>query len=87
MKTILDTIIEARNGHYCHAFEATYAYELESIADSICDEFLESHGKQAVIDFLSSASVYFLENDEHIGATNEELENALYAFSFATYIG
>ena len=76
-QSILDIVIENRNGNYCHALEVSEVYELESIAESIYDEFESTHTKQDVIAFLSSASVYVLD---------ETNEGEIYNFSFNDYI-
>ena len=39
MNKIFNEILKARKGHYCHCVEVNHAYELESIADQIIDEF------------------------------------------------
>lgn len=86
-KSILDTIIESRKGHYCHVVECTYVYELECIVESIISEFSDTHTMLEITDFFTSLSVYFLENEELNQQENSTLENELYAFNFTDYIG
>ena len=76
MKTIIDTIIEARNGHYCHALEVSDVYELETVVESIIDEFPDQEEKE-YIDFFSTMSIYSLDDAN---------EQAIYDFSFTDYI-
>jgi len=80
-KTILDTIIEARKGMYCHAVEVCGKYELESIAESIIDEFsTENRGDYSeaeIIDFLESLEVYCLDDSN---------EKEVFDFSFTEYV-
>ena len=76
-KPILDIIIERKKGFYTHCVEVFEVYELEVVAEFIYDEFIESHGKVGVIEFLESLSVYSL---------SDENEEEIYNFSFADYI-
>ena len=76
MKSIIDTIIEQRNGHYCHALEVSDVYELESIAESIIDEFPD-RPESDYLDFFNTIEVYSL---------NDANEQAIYDFSFTDYI-
>jgi hypothetical protein len=77
MNAILEQIIEDRKGQYCHAVEVNDIYELESIADSIIQEYQDSHSEQVIIEFLSSLEVYSLSDDN---------ETEIHNFSFTDYI-
>ena len=76
MQSIIDTIIEARNGYYCHALEVSDVYELESIVESIIEEFPDRSEKE-YIDFFNTMEIYSLDDAN---------EQAIYAFSFTDYI-
>ena len=76
MKSIIDTIIEARHGHYCHALEVSDVYELESVAEAIIDEFPD-RPESDYLDFFNSIEVYSLDDAN---------EQAIYDFSFTDYI-
>jgi hypothetical protein len=76
-KTIFDIICESRNNNYCHCVECSETYELESIAESIYDEFEETHTKEEITDFLESLTVY---------ALKEENEEEIYKFSFTKFV-
>jgi hypothetical protein len=75
-KSILDTIIENRGGHYCHCVEVSEVYELENIAESIIDEFpdLKYHD---YMDFFKSLTVYSLDDNNRVD---------IFSFSFSKYI-
>jgi len=77
MNKILEKIIEARNGHYCHCVEVSDVYELENVAESIIEEFSEEHSESEIIEFLESLDVYALDDSK---------ENEIFAFSFSDYI-
>lgn len=77
MNSILTKVIDSRCGHYCHCIEVSEVYELEAVSESIYNEFLESDGLEAVIEFLESLQVYCLD---------EENETEVFNFSFGDYI-
>ena len=75
---ILNTIIKAKKGHYCHAIEVTFVTELDNLCEVIASEF--SHYSNAVIvDFLESMSIYYL------GECNET-ETEVYSYNFFNQI-
>lgn len=80
--TILETILESRNGHYVHAVEVGNEYELQGIADAITEEFQESHTEDEIIDFLESLEVYHYPEEPEDYDKEEEVHN----FSFTDYI-
>jgi len=77
MNMIFEEVLEERNGHYCHCVEVNEVYELESIADSICEVYGEKYGEEEVIDFLESLEVYSLDDAN---------ESEIFAFSFTEYV-
>jgi hypothetical protein len=77
MNPILETIIDQRNGHYCHCVEVSDTYELESIAEQIISEFQDNHSEATIIDFLESLAIYSLDDDN---------EQEIFDFSFTDYV-
>jgi hypothetical protein len=77
MNAILETILKDRNGMYVHALEINDVYELESCIDSLYDEFIEDYSKETFIDFITSMSLYCLDE------TNED---KVYDFNIIEYI-
>lgn len=91
MNPILERIIKAREGHYCHALEVTYTYELESIVEALINEYNEElyNGtvtEKDIIDFFTTMSIYYLDDDELTDDENSLLEEELYSFNFKDYI-
>lgn len=91
MNPIYESIVKSRNGHYCHAIECTYTCELETIVESIIDEyengcFPDSTTIEDVIDFFTSLSVYYIQDDSLSQSENDTLESEFYAFNFSDYI-
>ena len=78
-KSILDTIVESRKGHYIHVVEVSDVYELENIAECIVQEYEHTHTTKEIIEFLDSLEVYFL-------GDCSELEKEVYNFSFNEFI-
>jgi hypothetical protein len=77
MNPILETIIDQRNGHYCHCVEVSDTYELEGIAEQIILEFQDEHDEPTIIEFLESLEVYSL---------NDDNEQEIFDFSFTDYV-
>lgn len=91
MNPIYETIVKARDGHYCHALELTYTYELECIIDSIIEEFEDGQFSDDatiydVVSFFQTIQIYFIEDEELTSDENSVLENTLHAFNFKNYI-
>jgi len=84
MNSLLNKIIESRNGHYCHCVEVSTVYDLENIAESIISENENDFSIEVITEFLESLTVYYLaeEGEEE----NEEEEEKIYNFSFSNYI-
>ena len=74
--TLLNEVIEARNGHYCHCVEVEQVCELESIADAILEQNEDKHGFETCLEFLETLEVI---------CTDEENEDEVYAFDFFEY--
>jgi hypothetical protein len=74
---ILDRVLENRKGHYCHALEVESAYELESIVESIIQEFGDDYTDSEYIQFFDSMSIYALDEDN---------EDEIFNFSFSDFI-
>tara|TARA_R110002126_G_C10402221_1_gene495992 strand:+ start:48 stop:299 length:252 start_codon:yes stop_codon:yes gene_type:complete len=67
-KSILDTIIEARKGMYCHVIEVSDTYEIDNVVEMIHSEYNHTHTNKEIFEFLNSLEVYCLErsNEEEI---------------------
>jgi len=83
MNSLLNKIIEQRNGHYCHAVEVSTVYDLENIAEAIISENEEEFSIDVIIEFLESLTVYYLAEE---GEEDTEEEERIYNFSFTDYI-
>ena len=91
MNTIYESIIKARQGHYCHALEVTHTYELESIVEAIIEEYSNQldNGtitEKDIIGFFTTMSIYYLNDDELSDDENSLLECEVYSFNFSDYI-
>lgn len=91
MNPILERIIKARQGHYCHALEVTYPHELECIIEAIIEEYSDqlddgSVTEKDIIDFFATMSIYHISDDELSDDENSLLENEVYSFNFTDYI-
>lgn len=71
MNSLLEKVINERNGRYCHVVEVSEVYELESIAEAIISE--NENEFDAETDFLETLTVYFLENEAEMYSRNEKL--------------
>ena len=76
-KSILDTIIEQRNGMYCHALEVHDAYELDAIVESIYSDFISTHTKEDIISFFSNIELYALDESNEEEIYNYNFEEAV----------
>jgi hypothetical protein len=77
MNAILETILSARKGMYCHALEVNDVYELQSVIDALYDEFINDYDVKTLIDFITSLELYCL---------CETNEGEVYNFSVEEYI-
>jgi len=83
MNSLLNKIIEQRNGHYCHVVEVSTVYDLENIAEAIISENENDFSIDVIIEFLESLTIYYLPED---GEEDKEEEERIYNFSFTDYI-
>jgi hypothetical protein len=81
---LLTKVIENRGGNYCHVVEVGTVYELECIAEAICQENEDEFSIEIITDFLESLTVYYLPEED--SEEDSEEEEKIYSFSFADYI-
>lgn len=89
MNPLLKQVIANKGGHYCHVAEVSSVYELQCIAEGICNEFKDEFSIEIIEDFLSSLTIYVIEDEDEEGNSIEvpsEVEEAIYDFNFAEYI-
>lgn len=84
MNKIMNEILVARNGHYCHCVEVFDIDTLETITDYIYDSYREKYGLEEVLDFLETMTIYYLPYEE--GQEIPKIEEQVYIFSFRYYI-
>ena len=75
--TILQEVINKRQGHYVHAIEVHDVFDLEAVADHIILEFEDRYTLKEITEFLTSLDVYCL---------NPDNEDEVYEFSFEKYV-
>ena len=80
MNPIYQEILDARNGHYVHALEVSNVYELESICESLFNEYIDKYDIEVLIDFCSTLEIYYFDSE------NEINENEVYSFDIVEYI-
>ena len=73
MNPIIEMLIEARNGHYCHAIEVNDVFELESLTEAIYSEFEREFEREQIIEFLQTAELYCID---------ESQEDEVFKFNF-----
>ncbi len=73
MSTIFETILEERQGNYCHAVECETFYDFETVVESIVGEFPD-HSRKEIEEFFESMSIYY------IGDENNTEEERLYSY-------
>lgn len=78
MKTILDQVIENRNGYYVHALEVESTYEIENVISEIANEF-NDYGIEALKEFFNSMIIYYIGEEEEAGTE-------VYNFNIDEYI-
>lgn len=81
---ILNDVIEARNGHYCHCLELDSAASYEGLIESFIDNEGDKYTEEEYIEFFSSITVYYLPFDGE--QENKEDEQELYNFNSSDYI-
>jgi len=63
MNTILNYMYEQRKGMYIHALEVENSYELESILDSLVNEFSKLFTDNEIQEFIDTLEVYYIGED------------------------
>ena len=82
MNPIYQEILEARNGHYAHALEVSNVYELESILESLFDEYIDKYSIETIIDFCDTLLIYYFDEENE----NEVDENEVYNFDVTEFL-
>ena len=82
MNPIYQEILDARNGHYVHALEVSNVYELESICESLFNEYIDKYSIEVLIDFYSTLEIYYFDNENE----NEINENEVYNFNVTEFL-
>ena len=77
MNPIYQEILDARNGHYVHALEVSNVYELESILESLFDEYIDKYSIEVLIDFCNTLEIYYFD---------DENENEIYNFNVTEFL-
>ena len=80
MNPIYQEILEARNGHYVHALEVSNIYELESILESLFNEYINKYDIEIIIDFCQTLEIYYFDDE------NEVDENEVYNFDVTEFL-
>ena len=82
MNPIYQEILDARNGHYVHALEVSNVYELESICESLFNEYIDKYSIEVLIDFCSTLEIYYFDDENE----NEINENEVYNFNITEFL-
>lgn len=82
MNPIYQEILEARNGHYVHALEVSNVYELESILESLFNEYINEYDIETIIDFCTTLEIYYFDSENE----NEVDENEVYNFDITEFL-
>lgn len=75
MNPIYQEILEARNGHYIHALEVSNVYELESILESLFNEYINKYGIEVLIDFCNTLEIYYFDDENENEVDKDEVYN------------
>ena len=82
MNPIYQEILEARNYHYVHALEVSNVYELESILESLFNEYVNKYDIETIIEFCNTLDVYYFDDENE----NEVDENGVYNFDVTEFL-
>ena len=82
MNPIYQEILDARNGHYVHALEVSNVYELESILESLFNEYINKYDIETIIEFCNTLSIYYFDSENE----NEVDENEVYDFNVTEFL-
>ena len=84
--SILNYMIEQRNGMYCHALEVHGKYDLECTIENFIDGLQDKFTKEEFKEFFKTIELYHLYDDEITEEENEIEENNLYNFDIDSFI-
>ncbi|CAH1192828.1 Hypothetical protein DAL_150 [Psychrobacter phage D'Alembert] len=91
--SLLDHIIQSRNGHYCHALELDSAYAYECVIEQIVSDYKETFTQDDIIGFFDTISLYYYYDadnyDDEYKLSDEQQEideNELYNFDYKQFI-
>ena len=82
MNPIYQEILDIRNGHYIHVLEVSNVYELESICESLFNEYIDKYSIEVLIDFCSTLKIYYFDDENE----NEIDENEVYNFNVTEFL-
>ena len=82
MNPIYQEILHARNGHYIHVLEVNHVYELESVCESLFNEYIDKYSIEVLIDFCSTLKIYYFDDENE----NEINENEVYNFNVTEFL-
>ena len=82
MNAIYQEILDARNGNYVHVLEVSNVYELESICESLFNEYIDKYSIEVLIDFCSTLKIYYFDDENE----NEIDENEVYNFNVTEFL-
>ena len=82
MNPIYQEILDVRNGHYIHVLEVSNVYELESICESLFNEYIDKYSIEVLIDFCSTLKIYYFDDENE----NEINENEVYNFNVTEFL-
>lgn len=82
MNPIYKEILDARNGHYVHALEVSNVYELESILESLFNEYIDKYSIETLIEFCTTLGIYYFDDENE----NEVDENEVYNFNVTEFL-
>ena len=82
MNPIFKKILEAKQGHYVHALEVSNIYELESILESLFNEYINEYDIETIIDFCTTLEIYYFDDENE----NEFDENEVYNFNITEFL-
>lgn len=84
---LFNKIVTERKGLYIHAIEVHNVYEIESIIESIFQEYeSEEITETDILNFFNTIEIYFLEDEEASPEQNKQNEQEVYNFNFDEYI-
>lgn len=82
MNPIYQEVSDTRNGHYVHALEVSNVYELESILESLFNEYINKYSIETIVDFCNTLEIYYFDSENE----NEVDENEVYNFNITEFL-